>query len=68
LTGTGATNGDNSHYSTGYGGFSAWFLASERDSMLDNYYQIMGWDEKTSKPLTDTLKGLGVEHIIPDLW
>lgn len=43
-------------------------LASEWDAMLDNYYRIMGWDEKTSKPLPETLKSLGLEHVIPDLW
>ena len=24
--------------------------------MLDNYYQLMGWDRKTGKPLPETLK------------
>ena len=43
-------------------------LASEWDAMLDRYYQMMGWDEKTSKPLPETLRNLGLEHIIPDLW
>lgn len=43
-------------------------LASQWDAMLDRYYQMMGWDEKTSKPLPETLRNLGLEHIIPDLW
>ena len=43
-------------------------LASQWDAMLDNYYQIMGWDVKTSKPLPETLRSLGLQHIIPDLW
>ena len=43
-------------------------LAPQWDSMLDNYYRMMGWDEKTGKPLPETLKSLGLEHVIPDLW
>ena len=43
-------------------------LAAEWDDMLDNYYRMMGWDVKTSKPLPETLKSLDLEHIIPDLW
>ncbi len=43
-------------------------LAHQWDEMLDNYYRMMGWDEKTSKPLPETLRNLGLEHIIPDLW
>jgi len=38
------------------------------DQMLDKYYQLMGWDEKTGKPLPDTLINLGLEHIIKDIW
>jgi len=43
-------------------------LAPHWDSMLDNYYRIMGWDEKTGKPLPETLSSLGLEYVIPDLW
>jgi aldehyde:ferredoxin oxidoreductase len=38
------------------------------DQMLDNYYSILGWDIKTGKPLPETLKTLGIKHIIQDLW
>jgi len=38
------------------------------DSMLDSYYERMGWDKKTGKPLPDTLKKLGLEHAIKDIW
>ena len=38
------------------------------DGMLRNYYRHMGWDEKTSKPLPETLKNLGLDFIIPHLW
>ncbi len=38
------------------------------DQMLDLYYEQMGWDKETGKPLPDTLKKLGLEHIIKDIW
>lgn len=36
--------------------------------MVLEYYQRMGWDEKTGKPLITTLKALGLEDVISDLW
>jgi aldehyde:ferredoxin oxidoreductase len=36
--------------------------------MLDNYYQRMGWDRVSGKPLPETLKKLGREQIIKDIW
>jgi aldehyde:ferredoxin oxidoreductase len=39
-----------------------------RDEMLDIYYREMGWDRRTGKPVPDTLKKLGLDHIIPDMW
>jgi aldehyde:ferredoxin oxidoreductase len=36
--------------------------------MVKEYYQRMGWDEKTGKPLIKTLKELGLEDLISDLW
>jgi len=38
------------------------------DKMLDSYYERMGWDKETGKPLPDTLRKLGLEHIISDIW
>ncbi len=38
------------------------------ESMLDNYYQLLGWDIKTGKPLKETLKSLGIEYVIKDIW
>ena len=35
--------------------------------LLDYYYEKMGWDKQTGKPLPETLKKLGLEHIIKDL-
>jgi len=36
------------------------------DSMLSNYYKLMGWDEKTGKPLPATLRKLGLRHILKE--
>lgn len=36
--------------------------------MIRDYYRQMGWDEKTGKPLVSTLKRLGLEQVIKDLW
>jgi aldehyde:ferredoxin oxidoreductase len=38
------------------------------EQMLDNYYSLMGWDKLTGKPLPETLRRLGLEHIISHLW
>ena len=35
---------------------------------VQNYYGLMGWDVKTGKPLAQTLKRLGLEHVTSDLW
>ena len=31
------------------------------------YFELMGWDPQTGKPLPQTLKSLGLEKLIPDL-
>lgn len=33
-----------------------------------DYYKAMGWDEVTSKPLPETLRRLGLEDVVKDLW
>lgn len=38
------------------------------DEMRREYYKGKGWDEETGKPLPDTLRELGLEHTIPELW
>lgn len=38
------------------------------EQMMDNYYELMGWDRKTGKPLAETLKKLGLDHVAKDLW
>ena len=38
------------------------------DAMLKNYYSLLGWDVRTGKPLQQTLKSLGIEYVIKDIW
>ena len=37
------------------------------DSMVRRYYELMGWYPETGEPLPETLKNLGLEHLITDL-
>ena len=37
------------------------------DSMLEIYYETLGWDRESGVPLAETLKKLGLQRIIPDL-
>ncbi len=36
--------------------------------MTDIYYNLMGWDMKTGKPLPETLNKLGFDFVGHDLW
>jgi aldehyde:ferredoxin oxidoreductase len=36
--------------------------------MLDDYYELRGWDARTGKPKRETLEGLGLTDIADDLW
>jgi aldehyde:ferredoxin oxidoreductase len=35
--------------------------------MLRNYYTLMGWHPETGVPLPETLRDLGIAHVIGDL-
>lgn len=37
------------------------------DETLERYYQKMGWDRQTGKPMPETLRSLGLESVIRDL-
>jgi aldehyde:ferredoxin oxidoreductase len=37
------------------------------ETLRSNYYQLMGWDAETGKPLPETLELLELAHLIPDL-
>jgi aldehyde:ferredoxin oxidoreductase len=43
-------------------------IAPVWDDMLHNYYQQMGWDTSTGKPLPETLERLGLGHIVKSIW
>jgi aldehyde:ferredoxin oxidoreductase len=43
-------------------------IAPVWDRVLDIYYQSMGWDVKTGKPLSNTLRDFGLEDIVADIW
>lgn len=36
--------------------------------MLCNYYLEMGWDKETGKPTIETLRKVGLDHVVKDLW
>ncbi|MBI4301052.1 MAG: aldehyde:ferredoxin oxidoreductase, partial [Chloroflexi bacterium] len=38
------------------------------EGMLDNYYIEMGWDRKSGRPMPETLRALGLENVVKDLW
>lgn len=38
-------------------------IAPHWEKMMDQYYQLMGWDRKTGMPLPETLKELGIEDL-----
>ena len=38
------------------------------DDMRRRYYELMGWDFETGRPLPDTLRRLGLSDLIQDAW
>jgi len=36
--------------------------------MVKDYYNVMGWDVETGVPLPETLKELGLEFAIEEMW
>ena len=38
------------------------------DDMRGTYYEQMGWDRETGKPMPDTLKDLGLDSVIGEMW
>ena len=43
-------------------------IAPVLDEMLDIYYREIGWDRASGRPLPETLRALGLDFVIPDLW
>jgi len=38
------------------------------DDMRRMYYDLMGWDFETGKPLPETLRKLGLSDLVSDVW
>jgi len=38
------------------------------EGWVRDYYENLGWDRKTGKPLRSTLKKLDLEEFIPMVW
>lgn len=36
--------------------------------MIDEYYNLMGWDKKSGKPWRSVLKRIGLDDVAKDLW
>jgi aldehyde:ferredoxin oxidoreductase len=42
-------------------------VSAQWEALRRNYYEQMGWDPETGKPLPETLKNLGLDDLIKDL-
>jgi len=38
------------------------------DQMRDKFYDYMGWDKETGKPLPGTLSKVGLDELVRDMW
>ena len=38
------------------------------EHMLDVWYETVGYDRKTGRPRPETLRALGLDHLIPEVW
>jgi aldehyde:ferredoxin oxidoreductase len=38
------------------------------NQMMDSYYKLMGWDRVSGRPYPETLKALGLDSVVKDLW
>lgn len=50
------------------GPFKGLSVAEVQKQVAGDYYRAKGWDEKTGKPLPKTLRRLGLDPVIDDLW
>ena len=50
------------------GNLAGWKIDAEKfNKMLDEYYDLHGWDRETSFPIRETLVDLGLENVADDL-
>lgn len=51
-----------------FGTLAGWKMDEEKyGKMLDEYYELHGWDKETSYPTRNTLVELGLEHVVRGL-
>ena len=43
-------------------------LAPHFKDMVMEYYELEGWDKETGKPFKETLKRVGLEEYIDEIW
>lgn len=43
-------------------------IVANWDQMMDAWYNTVGYDRQSGRPLPDTLRALGLEHLIAELW
>jgi aldehyde:ferredoxin oxidoreductase len=43
-------------------------IMSHWNELRSSYYELMGWDKETGKPLPNTLRRFGLDFAITELW
>jgi aldehyde:ferredoxin oxidoreductase len=43
-------------------------ISEQWDKMIDVWYHDVGYDRKTGKPLPETLRGLGLDWLVKEVW
>ncbi|MDP6102623.1 MAG: aldehyde ferredoxin oxidoreductase C-terminal domain-containing protein, partial [Dehalococcoidia bacterium] len=38
------------------------------ETLTGTYYETVGWDKETGKPLPEVMRSLGLEYLIPEVW
>jgi hypothetical protein len=38
------------------------------DRMVETWYRTVGYDRATGRPLPETLRALGLDHVARELW
>lgn len=57
------------YWSTPVDGPAAGQSAKENwEALTGTYYETVGWDKETGKPLPEMMRSLGLEYLIPEIW
>ena len=43
-------------------------VSAHWERMLDTWYRTVGYDRASGRPRPDTLRSLGLEHLVGELW